>query len=486
MIAIYARQSIDKKDSLSIDGQIELCRRECGGNPRVYADRGYSGKNTDRPAFRKMMAAVERGEIEKIVVYRLDRISRSITDFGRIWEILKKHRSEFISVNERFDTSTPVGRAMVYIILVFAQLERETIAERIRDNYNQRARRGVFAGGPAPFGFSIRRTSLGGKTASALEANERMKTVKEIFEKYAYTDDSLGKIAAGLTKQGIPGIGRKAWDSVALSRILHNPAYVRADADVYCYYRSKGIIPVSEVSEFTGEKSLFLWGKRDRGAKKDADPQGQFLAISEHSGAIDSRTFLACQRKLDENRQIRNGGKGKYTWLSGLVKCTRCGYSLRVISAKGRLYFCCSGRSNYHVCELRHTESVGEIEGEAARLIQAELDRLAAVPVKEEPDGTHNAEKMEAIQVGRQIERLVDRLEEADGVAMTYINERIASLDVRRKSLMKAVRSGRKKPAAPIWDVPFADLDFDAKKAVARELISRIEASPERVKIVLK
>ena len=96
-----------------------------------------------------------RGKIQKIVVYRLDRFSRSIAAFGRLWEVLQQHGVEFVSVNETFDTSTPMGRAVLDIIVVFAQLERETTAERVRDNYYQRAKLGFWPGGPAPYGFTL-------------------------------------------------------------------------------------------------------------------------------------------------------------------------------------------------------------------------------------------------------------------------------------------------------------------------------------------
>ncbi len=109
-----------KKDSLSIEGQIELCTRECHSEYTVYADKGYSGKNTNRPDFERMMEDIIAGKISKVVVYRLDRFSRSISDFGQIWNILQKHNVEFISINEKFDTSTPMGRAMLHIIMVFA------------------------------------------------------------------------------------------------------------------------------------------------------------------------------------------------------------------------------------------------------------------------------------------------------------------------------------------------------------------------------
>ena len=123
--AIYARQSVEKLNSLSIEGQIDLCRRAAGKELRVYQDRGYSGKNTERPAFQSLLRDIQAGKIGKLYVYRLDRFSRSVADFGRLWEILQASHVEFVSVSENFDTTTPMGRAMLHIIMVFAQLERE-------------------------------------------------------------------------------------------------------------------------------------------------------------------------------------------------------------------------------------------------------------------------------------------------------------------------------------------------------------------------
>ena len=141
VIAIYARQSVDKKDSISIETQIDMCKNECGtgvANIKVYAYKGFSGKNTNRPKFEELMRDVKAGLVSKVIVYRLDRFSRSIADFGQAWERFKERNVEFVSINEKFDTTTPMGRAMLHIIMVFAQLERETIAERVRDNYYSR------------------------------------------------------------------------------------------------------------------------------------------------------------------------------------------------------------------------------------------------------------------------------------------------------------------------------------------------------------
>ena len=98
MVAIYARQSLDKKDSLSIEGQVEFCQRYAGEEACVFQDKGFSGKNTKRPAFLDLMDRVRAGEIKKILVYRLDRFSRSIADFSQIWTELEKYGVEFQSV----------------------------------------------------------------------------------------------------------------------------------------------------------------------------------------------------------------------------------------------------------------------------------------------------------------------------------------------------------------------------------------------------
>ena len=141
--AIYARQSVDKKDSISIESQIEFCKYELkGGNCKEYKDKGYSGKNTERPQFQQLMRDIESGLVRKVVVYKLDRISRSILDFAKMMDFFQKYEVEFVSSTEKFDTSTPMGRAMLNICIVFAQLERETIQKRVTDAYYSRSQRG--------------------------------------------------------------------------------------------------------------------------------------------------------------------------------------------------------------------------------------------------------------------------------------------------------------------------------------------------------
>ena len=153
--AAYGRQSVDKKDSISIENQMEFCKHELkGGSFKEYTDKGFSGKNTDRPKFQELVRDIKAGLIRRVVVYKLDRISRSIIDFAGMMELFQQYNVEFISSTEKFDTSTPMGRAMLNICIVFAQLERETIQKRVTDAYYARSQRGFRAGGQIPYGFN--------------------------------------------------------------------------------------------------------------------------------------------------------------------------------------------------------------------------------------------------------------------------------------------------------------------------------------------
>ena len=136
-IALYARKSIERENSISCETQIEYCKSVIKPDERSektieFIDNGYSGGNVDRDGFQKMMRQIERGKISKVIVYRLDRISRSLSDFVGILETLKKHNVQFVSSQESFDTSSPYGEMIVKILMVFAEFERKSIIERVK------------------------------------------------------------------------------------------------------------------------------------------------------------------------------------------------------------------------------------------------------------------------------------------------------------------------------------------------------------------
>ena len=207
---IYARQSVDRKDSISIESQIDFCKYELkGGSCRVFKDKGYSGKNTDRPEFQKLLGEIRKGKVRRVVVYKLDRISRSILDFANMMELFQEYDVEFVSSTEKFDTSTPMGRAMLNICIVFAQLERETIQKRVTDAYTswerpQNERHNGLFRTFVPKGVSIEAFSAEYILAAADELNGRprkklgYRTPEELFDEFldsVYAAEGCGSIA---------------------------------------------------------------------------------------------------------------------------------------------------------------------------------------------------------------------------------------------------------------------------------------------------
>lgn len=478
MEAIYARQSLDKKDSLSIEGQVDLCRKYAGEDSKVFCDKGYSGKNTKRPAFTELMQAVEMGEITKIYVYRLDRFSRSIADFSRLWEELERKGVEFQSVTENFDTSSPIGRAMLNIVLVFAQLERETTAERVKDNYIHRVRLGAWPGGPAPFGFDITKCLFDGRMVSTLVKNEKADVVKRIFDEYERKGQTLRGLAKMLTAEGVSGPKREAWDNVTLSRILHSPLYVKADKDVYLYYLSLGIKIEQQIEDFDGEHACNVIGKRDR-SKNKYNAQ-RIVSLSNHEGFIPSSVWLSVQEKLAENFQIPKQNAGKYSYLTGFMKCEKCGYAVKINYSKkdNKLYLLCSGRSNMSLCDAKISVDLRELENYVEDKIIKFLRKAPpceAIPESAELSG-------EILKIEGKIERLVTALSESSEISTSYISNEIERLHKKREQLINKASKENRKP----MQIDFKNLDFNDKKIVAGEFIEKIYLKEDNVNIVWK
>ena len=477
MVAIYTRQSVDKKDSLSIEAQIKTCKAYAGKNYKVYTDKGFSGKNTKRPDFQRMFDDIKAGKIEKVIVYKLDRFSRSLLDFYESWEILERHNVEFCSTKENFDTSTPFGKAMMGILMVFAQMERETIAERVRDNYAHRHALGLWLGGPAPYGFEILKTIVEGIKTSILIEDEHSETVKYIFEKFANSNMSLGAMARDLNEKGISGPKREQWDNVSLSRLLKSPTYVKADTSIYFYYLSKGVNIISPEDDFDGEHACMLVGKRDRTKNKYNDIKDQRMSVSQHMGVIDSKIWLKAQEKMENNSQINRGKAGKYTWLTGLIKCASCGYSIKLNNLKSdnKLKMICSGRSNLKICDQLFEQDIREIE----ELVAAEITEV----LKKNPPNNYgdNNKKLleELVEIETQVERLVDSLMNANKLLKDSINNRADELQRRHYEILEEL--SKEKPRAKPID--FNSLSFDEKRIVANEFIKRISISDDEINI---
>lgn len=207
-IAIYSRKSKYSDKGDSVKNQIELCLEYINLHYSsniydvetiIYEDEGFSGGNFKRPQFLRFIEDERKNPYDILICYRLDRISRNLSDFSSLMDEITKLNTSFISIKEQFDTKSPMGRAMMYIASVFSQLEREVIAERIRDNMMELAKTGTWLGGKPPRGFDAMRyekvkvcesstDSLSDtkvKKACKLVVNEEeMKVIELIFSKY--------------------------------------------------------------------------------------------------------------------------------------------------------------------------------------------------------------------------------------------------------------------------------------------------------------
>ena len=478
--AIYARQSIDKKDSLSIEGQIEYCLKLAGKDAKVFKDKRYSGKDMKRPAFKELINAIEAGTIKKIFVYKLDRFSRSIVDFSRLWEQLNVHGVEFNSATENFDTSTAMGRAMLHIILVFAQLERETTAERVKDNYLHRFHLGAWPGGPAPYGFDLTKTLNENQLVSSLIANDKSSVVKLIFKEYCDSENSLRSIAKKLTERGIHGPKREAWDSVTISRILHSPLYVRANEDIYLHFLSKGLHIHQGIEAFDNIHACNIIGKRNRSKNKYNSLDKRMLTVTNHEGFIEPELWLKVQDKLEKNKQFYKSNAGKYTWLTGLMKCKKCGYAIKINYKKDedKHYLICSGRSNFSNCDAKININLKELE----EYIASQIDKfLNNSPIENMlPEAREMSSAL--LNIEQKIDRLINALAESSDISVTYISKQIELLHKEREEIMKDVLHEPNK----IQQINFNLLDFNKTKLIAAEFIERLLLDENQVNIFWK
>ena len=186
----------------------------------VFEDAGYSAKNTDRPAYQRMMARCRAGEFSHIVVWKLDRISRNLLDFAEMYAELKKRGITFISKNEQFDTSTSFGEAMLKIILVFAELERNMTSERVTATMISRAQSGQWNGGRIPFGYDYDKQT----TLFSLNEKEHA-TVQRMNNEYEERS-SLLKVARLLNSLSLFPRSGNPWTPATVCAILRNPFYV--------------------------------------------------------------------------------------------------------------------------------------------------------------------------------------------------------------------------------------------------------------------
>lgn len=493
--AIYARQSVDRIDSISVESQVEFCKKEViGGRVKVYTDKGYSGKNIDRPAFQEMMRDIQAGMISRVIVYRLDRISRSVLDFANVIDVFQKHGVDFVSTMEKFDTGTPIGKAMLMIVMIFAQLERETIQQRVVDAYSSRSKRGFYMGGKIPYGLRLKETSIDGVRTKMYEAMPKeAEIVQKIFTMYSDPQFSLGDVMRYLASCGIKNPKGEPFTRSRIRDMIINPCYVRADYRLYEFFKAQGSEIVNRPEDFIGTNGAYLYSGAD-GKRKTISLQGHFLVLAPHEGLIDSETWIKCRSKCLNNARVAKPVKAKVTWLAGKIKCAKCGYSL---SAK--IYHCKTKADNrYYLCNHKYdsggcnfgsldADLVDEIVFGEMRKKLGEFNTLTKRR-QESVDLQTIKLKTEIETVDQEIKSLLDKISQANGTVMEYINERVTKLDAKKKELYADLAQLTENSNCSLEQLTgyldnWKKISMKDKVTVVDSLVESIIASQEKIKI---
>jgi site-specific DNA recombinase len=197
--------------------------------PETYDDGGFTGANMDRPALHKLLGEIAAGRVDCVVVYKVDRLSRSLLDFARIIGEFEKHGSTFVSVTQQFNTSTPVGRLTLHILLSFAQFEREIISERTRDKKAAAKRKGKWTGGYLPLGYEL--DAHGGRLLVNAGEAQQVSAIFELFAKLGSVDATVAELQqrgwttkSWVTAKDKPHAGTP-FTAASLTRLLHNELY---------------------------------------------------------------------------------------------------------------------------------------------------------------------------------------------------------------------------------------------------------------------
>ena len=399
VFAIYSRKSRFTGKGESIENQIEMCRQyiahsfgqERADSALVYEDEGFSGGSMKRPNFQRMMKDVHKGRIQTIVCYRLDRLTRNTKDCFEFVEELERCGASFISIKENFDLTTPTGRLMFTFVAALAQMERETIADRIRDNLQELAKTGRWLGGNTPLGYGSEVSEyckVDGKKRKTFHLKlipEEARLVQIIFSKFLEVK-SLTKLETYLLNQDYKTRQGKPFSRFAIREILMNPVYAKADGAMYQYLMKNEVRPFSDREAFDGTHGVMAYNRTEqtKGRATRKKPMEEWVvAVGEHEGIVSGGDWIAVQGLLDENK-----GKG-YRWragqknealLSGLLHC-RCGYCMRP-KVTGRTT--ADGERNFsYLCELkeksrRHKCGNRDVNGNRLdRAVCTEIEKLS-------------------------------------------------------------------------------------------------------------
>jgi DNA repair exonuclease SbcCD ATPase subunit len=279
--------------------------------------------------------------------------------------------------------------------------------------------------------------------------------------------------------------------------MFRNPVYVKADMDIYEFFKSRGVTIVNDPADFMGTNGCYLYKGREQESKGQDDLTGQILVLAPHPGEVESDTWLKCRRKTLNNKSYQSARKATNTWLAGKARCGRCGHALvNITSANGTGYLRCKKRSSDRSCEGAGKLITVDLQATVyAAMIDKlrEFHTLTAQEKFSEANPKLTALKVELAHVETEIEKLLDTLTGANDILISYANAKISELDARKRSLAKQladlaadeVSSDEMIRISGLLD-DWDNVDTDAKRTVVNALIERISATNEKMDIEWK
>ncbi len=414
-VGIYTRQSVASDLEFgSIDAQREAVEAYVASQrgegwvalPDRYDDHGFSGGNTERPAFQRLMADIDGGKVDVVAIYKLDRLSRSLLDFAHIVDVLQKKGVALVSVTQQFSTASSMGKLTLNILMSFAEYERQVISERTKDKVIATRRRGAWTGGRPPLGYDVINKGLVINDSEAA-------LVRTVFQLYL----EHGGLVATVEELARRGIKNKSWtnragkhvcgaafDKSSLRGLLTNPLYI---GRIRC---------------------------------------GDEVVEAKHDAIVDAAMFDEVARALRDHRRAPRAAVSKWgSLLTGILRCARCGSAMTsATNVRGNRvyrYYACQTLQKHGAAACPGSRApAGELEdvvvgrirtiGTDPTILAATIAAASAARTAQQPELIAEARRVanEKAQLAGQRSNLLDALQHG-GAAANAIAGRLAEVD---------------------------------------------------------
>jgi site-specific DNA recombinase len=479
--AIYTRKSTDEglnQDFNSLDAQRDAgaayIRSQTGEGwsliPAQYDDGGYTGANMERPALKRLMADIQVSKIDCVVVYKVDRLSRSIRDFAKMMDLFEKQGVSFVSVTQQFNTTTSLGRLTLNILLSFAQFEREIISERTRDKQSAARKRGKWTGGHLILGYDL--DIRGGRlTVNAVEAEQ----VRSMFQWYLAGESVIGIVA----KAQHAGWRNKQWTT--------------REGKLY------GGHPLRRAHVYNLLGNCLYTGRISVGAA---------FYTGEHEAIVDQQTFDLVQARLKQNSRTRDNAHRRKTeaLLRGLIYCSCCGSAMYPTYSSSR-----ERRYRYYVCPRAQQRTQDHcatraVSGPAVESVVLESIRKIGVHPRVLEETARAArrevtqqisrfrEELNAVQVRvKNLKSQLARMRQADPEREASVKKQIAAgeahaTDLRRQVQRREVRhfnENELRNTMECFDAFWKTMSIEEQCRLLRQLVEKVGYEGRTGKVIV-